>query len=129
MVRYMPKKWRTSHMELVSEIFLRVRVDLCDDWMDACLEGDVDYDHYLDVDNDTRRRCALFNETKYQLAEGTASADSMLAHHDMLADLLDVDVELESDFLANYESWIEKDVFGKLARFANPDMIEGKTLM
>jgi len=135
--RYLGRQWRKSNMKTVSAIYTKVRHRLNEDW---AFGNDVDSRPWDFQAEECALRCAVdrFNHRRYEsnkslntsqssqflLGNSTTSTNMEQSQHpakDFMEDFEPVDnclnsllgqtVELTDEFKANYEKWLQREVY------------------
>jgi len=135
--RYLGRQWRKSNMKTVSAIYTKVRHRLNEDW---AFGNDVDSRPWDFQAEECALRCAVdrFNHRRYEsnkslnssqssqfLLGGSSSMNAMDQSQQSTKDFMDdfepVDnclssllgqsVELTDEFKANYEKWLQREVY------------------
>ncbi|SPR01293.1 unnamed protein product (mitochondrion) [Plasmodiophora brassicae] len=110
---YMDRKWRTDHMEVANGVYLRIRMDVMDDWLDlTAADGDA-LEREISVAKAIRQACQQFNANRYQqpvvspiyLLPPNAGEDEILE-----AALQEHRVALSPEFKACWRQWLLEEV-------------------
>jgi len=133
--RYLGRQWRKSNMKTVSAIYTKVRHRLNEDW---AYGNDVDSRPWDYQAEECALRCAVdrFNHRRYETTNKSLTnsqmADAVLDQSQQttkefmddfepvdncLSSVLGQTVELTDEFKANYEKWLEREVYGANIRW------------
>merc|ERR1712136_206954 len=137
--KYLGRQWRKSNMKTMSAIYTKVRHRLNDDW---AFGNDVDSRPWDFQAEECSLRCAVdrFNHRRYEKTSQSAAAataraaaaaaaaggnvqdpgsnreiiepDDFEPVDNCIASVLGREVELTDEFKANYEKWLDREVFG-----------------
>jgi len=114
--KYLGRQWRKSNMKTMSAIYTKVRHRLNDDW---AFGNDVDSRPWDFQAEECALRAAVdrFNNRRYNKVApvGVAGAGEVLGDlepvDNCINSVLGQEVELTDEFKANYEKWLEKEVY------------------
>jgi len=113
--KYLGRQWRKSNMKTMSAIYTKVRHRLNDDW---AFGNDVDSRPWDFQAEECALRSAVdrFNNRRYDRGVGGQERKDVLEGEFEPVDscvnsVLGQDVELTEEFKANYEKWLQKEVY------------------
>jgi len=113
--KYLGRQWRKSNMKTMSAIYTKVRHRLNDDW---AFGNDVDSRPWDFQAEECALRSAVdrFNNRRYDRGQGGQEKKEPLDGEYVPVDtcvnsVLGVEVELSEEFKANYERWLQREVY------------------
>ncbi|KAI9320675.1 hypothetical protein BX666DRAFT_1910199 [Dichotomocladium elegans] len=110
-VPYLGRKWRSLNMKIVSAIYLRCHTVLKDDWISK-YDTDSDMEDGMMQEINLRLLIRLYNGQRYLPAMLPQQDEpSGLDKGAAVTSAFEEDIELDPAFLANYEEWLEENVY------------------
>jgi len=113
--KYLGRQWRKSNMKTMSAIYTKVRHRLNDDW---AFGNDVDSRPWDFQAEECALRSAVdrFNNRRYDRGVGGQERKEVLEGEfepvdNCVNSVLGQDVELTDEFKANYEKWLQREVY------------------
>jgi len=113
--KYLGRQWRKSNMKTMSAIYTKVRHRLNDDW---AFGNDVDSRPWDFQAEECALRSAVdrFNNRRYDRGVGVVERKDVLEGEfepvdNCVNSVLGQDVELTEEFKANYEKWLQREVY------------------
>jgi len=113
--KYLGRQWRKSNMKTMSAIYTKVRHRLNDDW---AFGNDVDSRPWDFQAEECALRSAVdrFNNRRYDRGVGSQERKEVLEGEfepvdNCVNSVLGQDVELTEEFKANYEKWLQREVY------------------
>jgi len=113
--KYLGRQWRKSNMKTMSAIYTKVRHRLNDDW---AFGNDVDSRPWDFQAEECALRSAVdrFNNRRYDRGVGVVERKDVLEGDfepvdNCVNSVLGQDVELTEEFKANYEKWLQREVY------------------
>jgi len=115
--KYLGRQWRKSNMKTMSAIYTKVRHRLNDDW---AFGNDVDSRPWDFQAEECALRSAVdrFNNRRYDRGGGGGQERKEVLEGEFLPvdncinSVLGQEVELSDEFKANYERWLQREVYG-----------------
>merc|ERR1712241_176604 len=115
--KYLGRQWRKSNMKTMSAIYTKVRHRLNDDW---AYGNDVDSRPWDFQAEECALRSAVdrFNNRRYDRGGGGGQERKEVLEGEFLPvdncinSVLGQEVELSEEFKANYERWLQREVYG-----------------
>jgi len=113
--KYLGRQWRKSNMKTMSAIYTKVRHRLNDDW---AFGNDVDSRPWDFQAEECALRSAVdrFNNRRYDRGGGVQEKKDILEGEfepvdNCVNSVLGQEVELTDEFKANYEKWLQREVY------------------
>jgi len=109
--KYLGRQWRKTNMKTMSAIYTKVRHRLNDDW---AFGNDVDSRPWDFQAEECALRSAVdrFNNRRYdKTGERRGEEADYVPVDNSLNSVLGQELELTDEFKANYEKWLDKEVF------------------
>jgi len=115
--KYLGRQWRKSNMKTMSAIYTKVRHRLNDDW---AFGNDVDSRPWDFQAEECALRSAVdrFNNRRYDRGGGGGQEKKEVLEGEFfpvdncINSVLGQEVELSEEFKANYERWLQREVYG-----------------
>lgn len=106
--KYLGRQWRKINMKIISAIYSKVRHRLNDDW---AFGNEVDARPWDFQDEECALRVCVerFNRRRY--GSGDDLESELMPVDTDINSVLDINVELEEEFMLNYEMWLEQEVY------------------
>ncbi|KAI9274678.1 hypothetical protein BDA99DRAFT_498220 [Phascolomyces articulosus] len=130
-VPYLGRKWRSLNMRIISAIYLRCYTVLRDDWISKS-DTDNDLEDGMIQETNLRMLIRIYHGQRYihgmlpeqdepsgldglnNTIQNTASSsilDSNFSILDGISNIKDSDIDLDPEFVENYEEWLQKNVY------------------
>jgi len=109
--KYLGRQWRKTNMKTMSAIYTKVRHRLNDDW---AFGNDVDSRPWDFQSEECALRSAVdrFNNRRYdKTGEKRGEEADYVPVDNCINSVLGQELELTDEFKANYEKWLDKEVF------------------
>jgi len=109
--KYLGRQWRKTNMKTMSAIYTKVRHRLNDDW---AFGNDVDSRPWDFQSEECALRSAVdrFNNRRYdKTGEKRGEEAEFVPVDNCINSVLGQELELTEEFKANYEKWLDKEVF------------------
>ncbi|ORY94876.1 hypothetical protein BCR43DRAFT_494735 [Syncephalastrum racemosum] len=112
-VPYLGRKWRSGNMKIISAIYLQCHTVLRDDWISKS-DTENDMEDGMIQETNLRMLIKIYNGQRYLPAMLPAPDEtSGFEKGPSLLDINEEQVELEEAFMANYEKWLEENVYNQ----------------